>query len=49
MKDVRLVSVRTRCVWFNYRECVELLYGNRFRLQLKKGYLRSTILCGSET
>ena len=28
------VSARTRCGWVMYRECVDLLYGERFPLML---------------
>ena len=46
------VTDRTRCGWVMFRECVELLYGKRFSLKLKrdvyKNYVRPATLSGSE-
>ena len=46
------VTARIRCVWVNFMECSELLYGRRFSLKLKravyKSYVRPAILYGSE-
>ena len=47
------VTARVRIGWVRFRECGELLLGNRFPLKMKgKVYrycVRSAILCGSET
>ena len=47
------VTARVRVGWVRFRECVELLLGNRFSLKMKgKVYrccVRSAILYGSET
>ena len=33
------LTARTRCLWVELGECGELLYGRRFPLRLKWGYL----------
>ena len=47
------VTARVRIGWVRFRECGELLLGNRFPLKMKgtvyRCYVRSAILCGSET
>ena len=47
------VRARARIGWIRFRECGELLLGNKFLLQMKgkvyRCYLRSAMLYGSET
>ena len=47
------VTGRTRCMWIEFREFYELLYGNRFPLGLNgavcESYLRPEILHGSDS
>ena len=46
------VTARIRCRRVKFRECIELLYGRKFPLRLKravyKSYVRPSILHGSE-
>ena len=46
------VAARTRCGWFMFRECCELLYGRWFPLRLKEAvyesYLRPAMLYENE-
>ena len=47
------VTARTRLGWKKFKECVEILFGKRFSLQMKgkiyKSYVRLTMLYESET
>ena len=47
------VTVRVRIGWARFRECGELLLGNRFPLKMKgkvyRCWVRSAILYGNET
>ena len=47
------VTVRTRCGWFRFKGCGELLYGWRFPLGLKgavcESYVCSAVLYGNES
>ena len=46
------VTAGTRCGWFKFRKCCDLLYDRKFPLRLKrvvyKSYIRPAILYGSE-
>ena len=34
------VTARTRIGWIKFRECGELLYGRKFLLKIKKGFIK---------